>query len=242
MAVESKRGCGFRKAGGTYIVGPSLSAPCGLFPIPINPCPHCGHSVKFTQAITRIEPREVLGPLPAAITAECCPGAETCSSCPVGWKGAARHADEACLIWIGRASYTPAEFLAEASSQGISRRIPEVIPRWVKPGETWIFMAHIDGVDVGPCVGTRNIGGAVVMCDKGFYNYKDTKGNEKARRCTDCRGTGRETAPGVISIFQAERIERIIDDTTPEEERKAILEKDDRLTLVEVPHDDPDHH
>lgn len=34
MAQESKRGCGYRKVGGTYLVGNYISVPCDRLPYP----------------------------------------------------------------------------------------------------------------------------------------------------------------------------------------------------------------
>ena len=39
--VEGKRGCGFRKPGGLYMVS-AVSAPCGKLPTPLDICPTWG--------------------------------------------------------------------------------------------------------------------------------------------------------------------------------------------------------
>src|SRR5260370_22228167 len=45
MAVEAKRGCGYRKAGGLYLVGGGIGLPCDRLPYEIHECPCCHMSV-----------------------------------------------------------------------------------------------------------------------------------------------------------------------------------------------------
>jgi hypothetical protein len=41
MAVEPKRGFGYRKVGGIYLVSGGKGRPCGCLPIPLHTCPSC---------------------------------------------------------------------------------------------------------------------------------------------------------------------------------------------------------
>ena len=58
-------------------------------------------------------------------------------------------------------------------------------------------------------------------------------------RCEDCDGTGQLWLSGIFYAFRPKRIVRIIPTTMPEPERMAL--RDQGLTLVVVPRDDPDH-
>ena len=40
IRVEGKRGCGYRKVKGVYLVAPALSRPCGRLPTPLTVCQH----------------------------------------------------------------------------------------------------------------------------------------------------------------------------------------------------------
>lgn len=273
MAVEAKRKCGFRQAGGTYIVGPQLSRPCGLFPIPMGPCPCCGHEIRFQQSPMRINPREALPPYydefnnPACTLAEGShddPALLPSCNCPLGPDGSVRRAPYACLLWIGR-TYSPAEIMAESRELGFSRRIPGQVPKWLIPGETWVIMAHLDaieepcaGADGLPCLGgkIRRPSGEPVVKQAAEVDLEKPQGGVlefgeatvtitplgPEEPCPACNGSGKTFRAGIIGAFKPIRIERIIDDTTPKEDREKILEEDPRLTLVEVPADDPDHH
>jgi hypothetical protein len=133
VSLERKRGCGFRKAGGLYLVGPPGGLPCGRLPFELERCAGCGHGVKQSRGWTWVQPAILLGlPAPKAC------GAEGCSRCPLG----AGMPERTGLIWIGRKFYpTPGEFLAEGQRMGFSRRI-SALPRGFKLGEDWILLAH----------------------------------------------------------------------------------------------------
>jgi hypothetical protein len=60
MAIEAKRGCGYRKVGGTYLVSGGLGMPCCKMPILLKTCPCCGHGVKQSRGWTWIDPKEWL--------------------------------------------------------------------------------------------------------------------------------------------------------------------------------------
>lgn len=48
-SVEGARGCGYRKAGGIYLVSGGIPRPCGKLPIPLTTCPTC--STKATKKL-----------------------------------------------------------------------------------------------------------------------------------------------------------------------------------------------
>lgn len=48
--IEARRGCGYKKPGGTYLIGGKNPAPCCKLPFPIT-C--CGH-IKFSRGFTWI--------------------------------------------------------------------------------------------------------------------------------------------------------------------------------------------
>lgn len=46
MAIEARRGCGYRKVGGIYLVGGGIGVPCDRLPYPLTVCPCCSQGVK----------------------------------------------------------------------------------------------------------------------------------------------------------------------------------------------------
>ena len=57
MSVEERRGCGFRKVGGLYLVGKGEAVTCDRWPLPIKPCPTCGDQSEFMRGIAKINPK-----------------------------------------------------------------------------------------------------------------------------------------------------------------------------------------
>jgi hypothetical protein len=120
---EAKRGCGYRKAGGTYMVDldPQKLNQHGL-PVELHVCPTCNGGIKFSRGFQWINARALLNH----------------GNAP----------EKAGLIWVGEGFYpTPHHFMAEAQAQGVSRRLATV-PRGLVIGETRIYLAHRK-VDMG---------------------------------------------------------------------------------------------
>lgn len=134
VSHEQRRGCGFRKVGGLYLVCEGPGAECGNLPLPLGHCPVCTQGIKPARGWTWIEPPRLFQVAPAC----CAPHALGCARCPVG--GALP--ERAGLLWVGEAFYaTPSDFDREAQELGISRRIP-ALPRGFEAGKTWVFLAH----------------------------------------------------------------------------------------------------
>jgi hypothetical protein len=134
---EGKRGCGYRKAGGLYLVSPGSGRPCGLLPIPLVTCPTCGHGIKFSRGWTWVNVASL-----AAMNPSGCEMSEGCGDCPL----ADAKIQKAGLLWIGEQYYkTPEIWAKEAREMGISRRIKSV-PHGFKIGETWVALAHIRAI------------------------------------------------------------------------------------------------
>lgn len=137
MAVEARRGCGFRKTGGLYLVGSGLGHSCDRLPIPLEICSCCGQGIKQTRGWTWVD---IAGLLGGNHEPDCkCP--EFCPLC--------HHVIEmgkGGLLWIGTQFYPTIEaFEAEAKAQGISRRI-QTVPRGFELGKHWVLFAHPRGV------------------------------------------------------------------------------------------------
>lgn len=145
MASEARRGCGFRKIGGLYLVGPAWGSPCCKLPRELDVCPTCGAGIKQARGWTWIDA--------AAVFAGDCSGQnrdfDRTHFCPLA---APARLGRIGLLWIGARFYrTPAHFDLEAHSLGISRRI-SAVPRGFKVGETWVALAH-PAVELGGRMG-----------------------------------------------------------------------------------------
>jgi hypothetical protein len=150
MAIEPRRGCGYRKIGGLYMCAPSPNLSCCRFPFKLHICPTCNQGIKQSRAPQWFNP--------APFMLEQCQFYQPMCPHRHGWLAGER----ALLIWIGEKYYgSPDHFLDEAKRMGISRRIKS-IPRGFVLGETKVFFAHPHctfttadgGVEYGPgCFG-----------------------------------------------------------------------------------------
>jgi hypothetical protein len=129
--TEGKRGCGYRKGGGIYVVSGGIAAPCGRLPIPLTVCPCCSQGIKPSRGWTWVDADKL------SEANKCGRSELDCALCPLG-----TELGRAGLLWVGEQFYpTPGHFSAEAAQMGISRRLSQV-PRDFKVGDTWVLMAH----------------------------------------------------------------------------------------------------
>lgn len=139
IRITSKRGCGFRKPGGLYLVGPMKMSPCGKLPIELNVCPTCKAGIKPTRGFTWVDANKFFSSA-LGYTGPC----DICENDTIlGTNCMLKDPPEkAGLIWIGEKYYpTPQDFLKEAQQMGASRRIPAV-PKDFVIGETMVLLAH----------------------------------------------------------------------------------------------------
>lgn len=199
---ESKRRCGWRKPGGLYLrLDGKPWGECSRLPIPLEVCPVCGSGYRFSRIPYWIDADRLIAHLPA------CPGRPNPAG--VGCQGcilSGQHTiGQVVLLWIGEQYYpTPADFNAEATMQGVSRRINN-IPRGFQVGGTWVFLAHKkalaeqkDGQPLGATSGSKNI------------RYR----------------------PGIFAAFKPARIEYIVKPEDSQEKLDALEKKG--ITLVKI--------
>ena len=130
---DRKRGCGWRKPGGKYLIGGSLCAPCGKLPYFLDAgCPTCGHGIKPMRGWRWINASLLFRDWGTCFK----DGEDTdCTPCLL-----CEPPVRAGLIWIGDTFYSPAEFVAEAVTLGISRRIA-CVPKGFQVGKTLVLLA-----------------------------------------------------------------------------------------------------
>lgn len=138
MAVEPRRGCGYRKVGGLYLVSGRLSETCHRLPHPLTVCPTCGAGFPQARGWTWVDALRLFWP--GCMPTDSHYREPHCLRCVVCTPD--RLGDRAGLLWVGAQFYsTPAAFLAEADQLGVSRRIA-ALPRGFTLGETWVLLAH----------------------------------------------------------------------------------------------------
>lgn len=215
MAVEARRGCGYRKIGGLYLVSGGGGMPCDRLPIVLDVCPVCSHGFKQTRGWTWVDVNGLVG----GVHRDC----KDKFPCPLCM--ATSEMGKCGLLWIGERFYkTPEDFNREGAALGISRRI-HAIPRNFKTGETWILLAHPKALNV-----------FCSDCEaKGFVGAVGEQ-----TKCKKCDGTGRRFRPAIFKVWRPERIEKLLPESmrnSPEIDE--LREKG--ITPVFVPDDDPDH-
>lgn len=144
MAVEAKRGCGYRKVGGLYMVGGTGGVPCDRLPIELSVCPCCAAGIKPTRGWTWVDTAALVGgdhTIAQGGNVVPCPCNPFCPLCHD-----VKSMGKSGLLWIGQQFYPTIEaFEAEAKQLGISRRI-QALPRGFELGKSWILFAHAKGI------------------------------------------------------------------------------------------------
>jgi hypothetical protein len=216
VASEAKRGCGYRKVGGLYMVGGGIGIPCDRLPFQLDICPCCSQGIKQARGWTWVDVAKLFqGPhlLADPLNEEGKIGCGCEEFCPLC--NNPETMGKAGLLWIGSKFYkTPDLFVKEGTSMtmtpegtpipmGFSRRI-KAVPQGFKIGETWVLLAHSKAV--------------VTAMDKQETAY----------------------ASGIFYVWLPQRIEKICLESTRGTEEIEALEKRG-ITPVFVNDDDRDH-
>jgi len=218
MAVEKKRGCGFRKIGGLYLVGGGSGVICDRLPLRLDVCPVCSHGFKQTRGFTWVDLPGLVG----GVHPQC----QDNFPCPLCMDP--HSIGKAGLLWVGERFYkTPADFLEEGHEMGFSRRVA-ALPRNFKLGETWVMFAH-----------PKTIRELVPQTNP----LLETLADETPHLFSSARSLSRWVA-GVFYLWQPRRLEKILPESWLTDPARA----DELNRLVEqgihpvfVPDDDPDH-
>lgn len=136
--IEGKRGCGWRKKGGLYLVSNEKPFFCGRLPIPLDVCPTCGAGFKPARGWTWIDAKRLLKAV--AKKKKC--NTPHCGVCPITLIMKGHEHQMAGLLWVGEKFYrTPTDFNREVDSMGLCRRIP-AIPKDFELHFTYVMLAH----------------------------------------------------------------------------------------------------
>jgi hypothetical protein len=229
MAVEAKRGCGYRKAGGIYLVSGGVGEPCERLPVPIVTCDHCKRpGIEFTRSIQWIGVSYALsGARACAFTPDHCTRCVICQ--PVLMEREADPKDKFAIMWIGESHYaTPLDWAKESNQLGVSRRL-SAIPKEMVLGKSWVLVAHNSAITkkCETCKGLGYVGEAAKDADP----------------CETCDGKGKIGTPGIFHAFRPHGYELVVTPSMKNQEwvKDLVKKHGDALKLVEVPEDDPDH-
>lgn len=195
VSHERRRGCGFRKPGGLYLMADGPNRPCGRLPVPLDVCPTCGGGVKPTRGWTWVDADRFLS------HKGCTFGPEDCGRCLF-----ADSVGRAGLLWIGGAFYpTPDDWSREAAEMGVSRRIPAV-PKGFEVGRMWVLVAHREAIPQADCT-----------CGKA------TSSEPEGEHLDGCRWSPGRAA--IFRAFVPTRIEYVVKGDETEEELARLVER-----------------
>lgn len=197
---EARRGCGFRKGGGLYLVTDGIGVTCDALPIPTEVCPACGHGIKPSRGWTWIDPdlmlSEYLRPHGPKLHSQ---------QCPLSDKG--RLGERCGLLWIGEGFYpTPQDWILEGMQMGFSRRISGV-PRGFEIGQTWVLAGHRKAVEDGYVTGDGQ--------------HFDSL-NELLSADPESDQIDPVFKPGIFHVWRPTRIEYVVKGTETEKELEAL--------------------
>lgn len=216
---DRKRGCGWRKEKGLYLVADGVAASCGKLPLPIERCPTCSHGIKFTRGFTWVDGDVLFQSVDCKAT-RClgvmCPMSDRAGKTVIDNETVGVGSLGRCgLIWIGEAFYkTPGDWLQEANEQGISRRL-STVPNDFKVGETWVLVAHLKAIAV-PCT-MKNV-----------------------RECEVCKGKMWHYTPAVFQVFRPQAIEYVVTGNETEEELEKLVKRGLTPVRIERVEDQPE--
>lgn len=209
---EAKRGCGYRKPGGLYLVSNGLPAICGRLPLPLTVCPCCGGGIKPARGFTWVNPAMMFQncPCPLTLRGDC---HRTCLLNQHRLETMTR----AGLLWVGEGFYpSPQDWTVEALRMGVSRRVHRV-PKGLVAGETVVLVAHRKAI-MRPCP----------VCTDAIVLPSDIAPGD----CPECHGTRAMAVPGVFHAFIPQRIEYVTKGDESKEALEALVARG--ITPVQV--------
>jgi hypothetical protein len=212
MAIEARRGCGFRKIGGLYLVGEGIAIGCDRLPFKLDVCPCCNQGIKPTLGFTWVQSSIFDGDC-TNFQSEC--HAHGCEICKprsvfrdVKIDGQVVKTNQLIpsklgLMWVGSRFYnTPSDFITEAQKIGVSKRIA-ALPKGIQKGDL-VLLAHRQATS----------------------ETIDGKTEKKA---------------GIFYAFHITRIEKLVSESQSKDE-EAMKKLDKRgITAVVIPDNDKDH-
>lgn len=211
---EKERGCGFRKAGGLYLMSGKASAPCGKLPFELTICPCCSAGIKPCRSWTWIDAAKLMRNI--RCTLQTAMASQGCPDCPVG-SANLQNMTHVGLLWIGEKYYpTPAKFLEEANRLGVSRRLP-AIPNDFVVGETWVLYAHRKGIsEVEQCV----------ICE-GDGKLAESDGGDPGGNCFNCEGLGHLQVHrrAIVGAFLPDHIEYTVKEKDDQEKLERLQKR-----------------
>jgi hypothetical protein len=218
MAVEVKRGCGYRKVGGLYLVSAPLTGDCGKLPHELHVCPTCSAGIKQSRGWTWVDPQAIFA------DATCDAPMSACVPCPLL---GTRLGERAGLLWVGGQFYPEArDFVKEAAELGISKRL-SAPPRGFVVGEHYVLIAHPRGITRAPATPEEHV-------ETGARLAADIIDGVIASRPMIVR-------KAIISVFKPTALEKIVTETQMKDEVAMGALRKKGITPVAVPDDDADH-
>lgn len=240
MAIEIKRGCGYRKVGGLYLVGGCPSVPCDRIPFPVGACPVCGEGIHFTRSYKAINPFKLFGShdfiLPNGIEGVisknlCIDPYRPCFLCDP-------KEELAFLMTIGVKAYpTPADYMNEARVQGISRRIG-AFPKNLEPGKTVVYLTHPRAVEVQSI--DEVINGRLALWEEKEASTGKFITTGTLTKTKEKKSDKPKYQLGIITAFIPQRVEKLFWKSELTDEVREDCAKRN-ITPVEIPDGDTDH-
>lgn len=239
MASEEKRGCGYRKVGGMYLVGDYRSVPCDRLPYPLEICPVCGAGIKAGRGMTKINPLHLFGEHTIKRAAEVITGGY---EKPREWQDITERCgchypcfmcdptdDIAFLMRVGEKYYpTPEDFTQEGIRQGFCKRIAQ-IPHDFEIGQTVIYLAHINACAIREPVAVQQ---AMTILEGNKSEQARLVEAEKEKRVM-----------GIFTAFIPHRIEKLFWqselDAMTYKDREQLTKRG--ITPIGIPDGDKDH-
>lgn len=218
MSVEARRGCGYRKVGGLYLVGPKFGIGCGRLPHELHVCPTCQSGIKQTRGWIWVSPAILRSTDPCNNTPV------ACAVCPLS--NPAVMGERVGLLWVGGKFYPePEDYMREARELGVSRRI-RAVPRGFKVGEHWVLIAHPRAVKRLP----RTDEERAELAEINQAHIKDDEPTEAfiARK-------------GIIAVFKPTAVEQIVTESQAGDTAAMDELRKKGITPVAVPDNDTDH-
>lgn len=220
VLTEAKRGCGFRKGGGTYLVTEAKPMqPCGKLPIPLDVCPTCSRGIKPSRGWTWVDAQVLCE------RRKCAEGDIKCVWCPLHDSFLAENRRMG-LLWIGQKFYdTPLDWMEEARKMGVSRRI-STVPRDFHVGKTWVLVAHREVIRKA-CAACDGEGKLPLYGDRASTAPRAEPEAEQVgyQECSDCDGSGVTYTAAVFHAFKPERIEYVCRGDETDEELDRLVER-----------------